>query len=130
MSFCCTSNAVQVDEATALLGLATSSDAAIAEGWHQEEDDSNISILSVAAGRLHLVGDLTLDRSRQDNLSNCHVKRDYCISWFGNATPMFVAQRTFALIAHDLVEADLTDHRFREVRRLHLSTAPHVWAHQ
>jgi len=128
--YCCTSNAVRMDDGSAFLGLTTSSDAAIAEGWHQEEDDSNVSVLSVSSGRLHFDGDLTLDRSRSDNLSNCHIRRDYCISWYGNAQPIFVAGRLFALIGHDLIEGEIVDHRLREVHRLHLSTVPHVWAHK
>jgi hypothetical protein len=46
-----------------------------------------------------------------------------CVDWYGNARPIFLGRRTFALLGYELVEGALDDGRLREVRRV--SFAPH-----
>ena len=41
-----------------------------------------------------------------------------CVDWYGNARPLFVGQRVFALMGYELVEGVLKDRRIQEVRRV------------
>jgi len=41
-----------------------------------------------------------------------------CVDWYGNARPLFVGQRVFALMGYELVEGVLKDQRIQEVRRV------------
>lgn len=40
-----------------------------------------------------------------------------CVDWYGNARPIFVGQRVFALLGYELVEGQVSDERIRERRR-------------
>lgn len=51
---------------------------------------------------------------------NCRAS---CVDWYGNARPLFVRGRVFALLGYELVEGRLEDGRIREARRV--SYAPH-----
>jgi hypothetical protein len=44
-----------------------------------------------------------------------------CVDWYGNARPIFLGTRTFALLGYELVEGRLADGRVREVGRLDYS---------
>lgn len=46
---------------------------------------------------------------------NCRAS---CVDWYGNARPLFVRGRVFALLGYELVEGRLDDGRIREVRRI------------
>jgi len=41
-----------------------------------------------------------------------------CVDWYGNARPIFLGDRTFALLGYELVEGRLENGRVREVRRV------------
>ena len=41
-----------------------------------------------------------------------------CVDWYGNARPLFVGQRVFALMGYELVEGVLKDRQIQEVRRV------------
>ncbi|HVH12238.1 MAG TPA: beta-propeller domain-containing protein, partial [Longimicrobium sp.] len=41
-----------------------------------------------------------------------------CVDWYGNARPLFLRGRTFALLGYELVEGTLDDGRLRELRRV------------
>jgi hypothetical protein len=43
--------------------------------------------------------------------------RASCVDWYGNARPLFVRGRVFALLGYELVEGRLEDGRIRELRR-------------
>jgi hypothetical protein len=47
-----------------------------------------------------------------------------CRHWFGNAQPLFVGGRTFALLGYELVEGREEGGRLREVRRVSFAPAP------
>jgi hypothetical protein len=47
-----------------------------------------------------------------------------CVDWYGNARPLFLRGRVFALLGYELVEGQLSDGRIRELRRV--SFAPQV----
>lgn len=43
--------------------------------------------------------------------------RASCVDWYGNARPLFIRDRVFALLGYELVEGRLDDGRIRETRR-------------
>lgn len=47
-----------------------------------------------------------------------------CVDWYGNARPIFVKGRTFALLGYELVEGKLESGRLVETRRISFSPAP------
>ena len=47
--------------------------------------------------------------------------RASCVDWYGNARPIFLRGRIFALLGYELVEGRLDDSRLREVRRVNYS---------
>ncbi|MGK5025623.1 beta-propeller domain-containing protein [Janthinobacterium sp. RB2R34] len=44
--------------------------------------------------------------------------RASCVDWYGNARPLFLQGRVFALLGYELVEGTLADGRIREIRRI------------
>jgi hypothetical protein len=44
--------------------------------------------------------------------------RASCVDWYGNARPLFLRGRVFALLGYELVEGTLADGRMRELRRI------------
>ena len=47
--------------------------------------------------------------------------RASCVDWYGNARPLFLRGRVFALLGYELVEGKLDDGRMHEVRRVNYS---------
>ena len=47
--------------------------------------------------------------------------RASCVDWYGNARPLFIRDRVFALLGYELVEGRLDDGRIRETRRANFS---------
>lgn len=48
------------------------------------------------------------------NTSNADGCRASCVDWYGNARPLFVRNRVFALLGYEIVEGSLGDGRIRE----------------
>jgi hypothetical protein len=46
-----------------------------------------------------------------------------CVDWYGNARPIFVGDRVFALMGYELVEGRMVDGRIREIGRLNFAPA-------
>ncbi len=44
--------------------------------------------------------------------------RASCVDWYGNARPLFLRGRVFALLAYEIVEGKLDDGRMQELRRV------------
>jgi hypothetical protein len=44
--------------------------------------------------------------------------RASCVDWYGNARPLFLRGRVFALLGYEIVEGRLDDGRMRELRRV------------
>ncbi|WP_206362001.1 hypothetical protein [Sphingomonas montana] len=44
-----------------------------------------------------------------------------CVDWYGNARPIFIGDRTFALMGYELVEGRVQGGRINEVRRLNFA---------
>ena len=49
-----------------------------------------------------------------------------CVDWYGNARPLFLGDRVFALLGYELVEGTLGRGRIREVRRASFAPSPQV----
>jgi hypothetical protein len=47
--------------------------------------------------------------------------RASCIDWYGNARPIFIGERVFALLGYELVEGGFDRDRIRERRRVDFS---------
>jgi hypothetical protein len=47
-----------------------------------------------------------------------------CVDWYGNARPLFLRGRIFALMGYELVEGEERQGRIREVRRVDYTPAP------
>lgn len=67
--------------------------------------------------QLSRAGDL---RSRSGNAPDDACKAS-CVDWYGNARPIFIGNRVFALLGYELVEGQLRDGRIRERRRVDFS---------
>ena len=55
------------------------------------------------------------------NTSNNDGCRASCVDWYGNARPLFVRNRVFALLGYEIVEGSVGDGRIRETRRINYS---------
>ncbi len=44
-----------------------------------------------------------------------------CVDWYGNARPIFLSNRTLALMGYELVEGDLTSNGIKEKRRINFA---------
>lgn len=84
-------------------------------GYHHLFEES-AAILFLRNESLHFeeVGELAArpDRATDD------ACRASCVDWYGNARPLFVRGRVFALLGYELVEGALNDNRMREMRRI------------
>jgi hypothetical protein len=47
--------------------------------------------------------------------------RASCVDWYGNARPLFIGGRVFALLGYEIVEGKLTSGRIEETRRISFS---------
>ncbi len=47
--------------------------------------------------------------------------RASCVDWYGNARPLFIRNRVFALLGYEIVEGNLSRDRIQETRRINYS---------
>ncbi len=107
--------------------------------YKPDGDDTGLLGLPIArqgrAGYKHLIEDsaaVLFIRNNDMNLSqigeleakntstNDRCKAS-CVDWYGNARPLFIRGRVFALLGYEIVEGRLDDARMREVRRVNYS---------
>ncbi|NOT47650.1 MAG: hypothetical protein HOP17_07855 [Acidobacteria bacterium] len=55
------------------------------------------------------------------NFSNNDGCRASCVDWYGNARPLFVKNRVFALLGYEIVEGNVSRDRIQELRRINYS---------
>jgi len=48
-----------------------------------------------------------------------------CVDWYGNARPIFLRDRVFALLGYELVEGRLADGRITEIARASFLASAH-----
>jgi hypothetical protein len=98
---------------TGLLGLPISTPAR--PGYeHLFEESASILFLRNDSLRLTEVGDLA---ARPEGAADDDCRAS-CVDWYGNARPLFVRGRVFALLGYEIVEGNLADNRIRETRRV------------
>jgi hypothetical protein len=81
---------------------------------HLRHGSASIVFLRNESLRLRELGELTADPDT-DPEDACRVS---CVDWYGNARPLFLRGRVFALMGYELVEGTMEDGRVRERRRV------------
>jgi hypothetical protein len=81
---------------------------------HLFEESAAILFLRNESFDLKELGELGARPERAVD-DNCRAS---CVDWYGNARPLFVRGRVFALLGYELVEGRLEDGRIREERRV------------
>ena len=59
-----------------------------------------------------------LGSGKTSSNDNCRAS---CVDWYGNARPLFLRNRVFALLGYEIVEGTIDDGRMRELRRVNYS---------
>jgi hypothetical protein len=80
---------------------------------HLFENSAAILFLRNDSLRLSEVGELA---ARPEGSAD-DACRASCVDWYGNARPLFLRGRVFALLGYEIVEGALDDGRMRETRR-------------
>lgn len=82
-------------------------------GEHLARGSAGVLFLRNDAFRLRELGELAADDGA-DADDDCRAS---CVDWYGNARPLFLRGRIFALLGYELVEGTVDGGRIREVRR-------------
>ena len=83
---------------------------------HLMEDSAAVLFIRNNDMNLSQVGEL--EARNTSTADNCKAS---CVDWYGNARPIFIRGRVFALLGYEIVEGRLDDERMREVRRVNYS---------
>ena len=86
---------------------------------HLFEDSAAILFLRNDSLQFHEVGELGSQPERAVD-DRCRAS---CVDWYGNARPLFLRGRVFALLGYEIVEGTLDDGRMRELRRVNYAPA-------
>ncbi|HRP12026.1 MAG TPA: beta-propeller domain-containing protein [Terricaulis sp.] len=107
------------DGADGILGLPILRNVQAADGrnWLTAED---MLFLRRQSRALSDFGRLTATPSGRPD-DGCQAS---CTDWYGNARPIFLRGRVFALMGYELVEGDESGDSIREVRRVNYAPAP------
>ena len=81
---------------------------------HLFEDSAAILFLRNDSLQFREVGELG---AQPENAINDHCRAS-CVDWYGNARPLFLRGRVFALLGYEIVEGTLDDGRMKELRRV------------
>lgn len=101
------------EEDSGLLGLPIRAPAS--PGYrHLFDESASILFLRNDSLRLEELGELT---ARAEGTANDGCRAS-CVDWYGNARPLFVRGRVFALLGYEMVEGTLAGGRIRETRRV------------
>jgi hypothetical protein len=114
-------DALSPDGAAGILGLpVTRPDPSEGEGdgWRPPRGQASIAYLRRGGGRLRSLGSLDSDIAPGFIDDGCVAS---CIDWYGDARPIFLGGRVFALLGYELVEGRERDGRIREVRRVNVT---------
>lgn len=80
---------------------------------HLFHDSASVLFVKNDALRLRELGTLVSQPERASD----DACRASCVDWYGNARPLFLKQRVFALLGYEIVEGELKGTRIRERRR-------------
>jgi len=84
---------------------------------HLFEDSAAIVFLRNDSLQLREVGEIN---SQPQNAIDDRCRAS-CVDWYGNARPLFLRGRVFALLGYEIVEGKLDDGRMHELRRVNYS---------
>ncbi|NNE67613.1 MAG: hypothetical protein HKN33_13700 [Pyrinomonadaceae bacterium] len=84
---------------------------------HLVQGSASILFLKNDSLKLKEIGTLASGNTRQPN-DNCKAS---CVDWYGNARPIFLRGRIFALLGYELVEGTSNRSGIRELRRTNFS---------
>ena len=81
---------------------------------HLIDGSASILFLRNSSLQFHEVGELAAqpEKARDDGC------RASCVDWYGNARPLFVQGRIFALLGYEIVEGSFSSGRISELRRV------------
>jgi len=81
---------------------------------HLVENSASVLFLRNDGASFRALGELESrpDRAEDDG---CQAS---CVDWYGNARPLFLRGRVFALLGYELVEGEVQDGQMRELRRV------------
>lgn len=105
----------QESEETGILGLPIAREGR-AGYRHLTEDSAAVLFLRNDGLKFDQVGELAAR-----NTSSNDGCRASCVDWYGNARPIFLRGRIFALMGYELVEGRMNDGNLRETRRVNYS---------
>jgi hypothetical protein len=80
---------------------------------HLFADSASVLFLKNRGLRLGELGKLSADPENAED-DGCRAS---CVDWYGNARPLFVGDRIFALLGYEIVEGEVRGGRMREKRR-------------
>jgi hypothetical protein len=83
---------------------------------HLVEDSAAIIFLRNDELDLNEIGELEAKNTSTND--NCKAS---CVDWYGNARPLFIRNRVFALLGYELVEGSISGNRIAETRRVNYS---------
>ncbi|HEY9404038.1 MAG TPA: beta-propeller domain-containing protein [Pyrinomonadaceae bacterium] len=81
---------------------------------HLSEGSASILFLRNESLRLNELGELA-SRAEGNVQDACRAS---CVDWYGNARPLFLRGRVFALLGYEIVEGAFAENRIRETRRI------------
>src|SRR5262249_17861460 len=88
-------------------------------GFAQLFDESaGVVFVRREAGRFNPLGEL-LSQPDKATADDCVAS---CVDWYGNARPIFVGERAFALMGYELVEGRITGTSIEETGRVNVSS--------
>lgn len=104
------------DEAAGVLGLPV---ARAARPAYRQLVESSAAMIFVrrANRRFAPLGEIA---AREEGIVD-DACRASCVDWYGNARPIFLANRTFALMGYELVEGEIGEKSIREMRRINFA---------
>lgn len=88
--------------------------------WHLFESSAAIVFLRNEGLKLSRIGDLAAQSEKATD-DQCRAS---CVDWYGNARPLFIRGRIFALLGYELVEGRLEVDRINELRRISFAPQP------
>jgi hypothetical protein len=88
---------------------------------HLSEGSASILFLRNESLRLNELGELASAAAEGDVKDACRAS---CVDWYGNARPLFLRGRVFALLGYEIVEGEFAENRIRETRRVSYAPRP------
>lgn len=83
------------------------------------ESSASILFLRRSTRKFSALGELVADEAAAKD-DGCKAS---CVDWYGNARPIFLRDRTFALMGYELVEGEIGPNSIRELRRANFAPA-------